>query len=257
MKNLPILADIDFAREPLTEAWKGSLNHIGPVQTITPLVELLAGKTTCGTVTLMSGVTAWGAARLRPFTDVSFLDEMADAVFAWQADWRYLNGTGGPREPSPEQPVAISAAMTIRSLFINSINTPTEWHSFYQPLMKASHIVNIVQFILPKDAKKAFKTWLKETSDRLDIVAEIPDLEERKHTEFDSREAFYAYKAPRRGPPIPPLVLDPGIDLSNLDLVAEAHKFIATLDHTKNRYLKSPDQMIAEGFESLPYGKPT
>jgi hypothetical protein len=116
--NPTFLPEATTTVEPLTKQWKGALSHIGPVQMSTPLIKSLGGITTFGMVTLMSGVMMWGTARLRPFTDVTYLDELALAAFAWQHDWRYLESTAGPKGPSPDQPAALSATMTLRRLFI-------------------------------------------------------------------------------------------------------------------------------------------
>jgi hypothetical protein len=140
-------------------------------------------------------------------------------------------------------------------MYLRSILKPNDWHSFYQPIMPAFHMANIIQFILPKSATAQYADWLKATCQRLDVIAKVPDLEVPVYSEFQSEQAYDAYCAPRRGPPLPPVVLDPNVDLTNLDLAAESARFIATLDHTKNRYLKSPDEMLAEGFEGIPYGK--
>jgi hypothetical protein len=256
MIEIDVLSKTDLAADPLPTGWKGANAHIGPVQAVTPLVRLISGKTTCGTVTLMSGVLLWGAARLRPFTNVDFLEELAIAVFAWQENWRYLQTVAEPRGKAPDQPVAESAAMALRGLFIRSILEPNDWHSFYQPIMPASHMINIVQFILPETAKGTFKDWLIAISDRLDKIATLPDLEEPNFSDFESEAAYDLYCAPCRGAPLPPSVLDPVNDPVLVNLKKESGNFIASLQGSKNRYLKSAAEMLDEGFEGIPYGQP-
>lgn len=250
MQRLSVFENLAMSAEPMTDRWTGALDHIGPVQTITPLMEMIGGKTTCGTVTLMSGVMLWGAERLRPFTPVDYLEEIAEAIFAWQHDWRYVDFFAGVPGKSPNGPPALSAAMMLRQLFLLSISEPEDWHSFYQPIMKASHMINITEFILPASAKEPFQGWLRAISNRLDQIAEIPDIKKPVYSEFQSEEAFDAYCAPRRGGPIPPVVFDLSVDINALDL---AQAFVATLDHTQNRYLRSPQQMIELGFVGTPY----
>lgn len=246
--------ELDLTTEPLTEKWKGSKRHIGPVQTITPLVELLGGKTTCGTLALMSGVMSWGAARLQPFGDASYCDELADAGFAFHSDWRHVNIKGGPRGKSPDQPVVHSAAMDLRAIYAGAVYGETPWNSFYQPLMEASHLVHIVRFILPKEPKKAFDAWLKAVSARLDEIAPIPDLDEPDINDFEDKFAYRAYCAPCRGLPLPPQVLDLSVDMSTIDLAAEAKAHIAQMNPAFNRYLRTPEEMAEMGFEGTAYG---
>lgn len=252
MIELSSFQSFDFAADPITDKWKGANKHIGPVQTVTPLVELLAGKTTFGTVSLMSGVIAWAAARLRPFTDVSYLDDLFDATFAWQHDWRYLKPKADPRG-EPDQPPEVSAAMVLRGTYLLAICRPISWRSFYQPVMEASHLVNVTEFILPKDAKSAFKDWLITISDRLDEIAEVPDLEEPDIDDFDTVEDYREYCRPMRGVPLPPVVLEPSTDIAATDLTGEADAFLAGLNPAANRYLHSPEDMLASGFEGQPY----
>src|SRR5262245_40622480 len=51
---------------PLDFAWKGDRRHIGPVETVTPLMDRLSGSTICAQVTLMAGMLVWAAWRLKP-----------------------------------------------------------------------------------------------------------------------------------------------------------------------------------------------
>lgn len=255
MIELSTLRQFDFASHPMTDAWEGPDAHIGPVQTITPLVRLLGGKTTFGTVTLMSGVIVWAAARLRPFTDVSYLDELAVAAFAWQHDRLYLQHKATPKGKAPEEPVEVSAAMVLREMFLRSIFRPIAWKGYHQPLIQASHLVNVTAFILPDPARDAFEVWLKDISVRLSDIAPVPDLPEPDSKDFDSPEDYYAYCTPMRGAPLPPAVLDLETDVSSLDLQAEAVAFLNSLEPSQNRYLRSAEEMAEEGFEGVPYGR--
>jgi hypothetical protein len=255
MIELPILKHLKLDTPPLAPGWKGARDHIGPVQTVTPLVDRLSGKTTCATVTLMSGVMLWGAARLRSFTEADFCFELADAAFAWQFDWRYVEARAKPYYRAPDEPTGKSAAMTLANFLRDSINGQDPWTSFYQPILPLFHMANVVNFILPDDAKREFERWLAGASDRLDAIARAPELEVPEFADFESEDAYDAYCAPRRGAPLPPIVLDLDVDHSGVDLEAEARSFLASLDPAANRFLRGAAELAKLGFKGAPYGR--
>jgi hypothetical protein len=250
--HLPLLETLDLTF-PLPTVWKGATRHIGPVQMMTKQVISLAGSTTCGTATKMAGVILWAAKRLETYTDVSFMYELAEASFAWQHDWRYFDTTTDPRLKTPEQPVEKSASLKL-AYFMRSNYDEDSWHSFYQPIMHLFHMVNITNHILTeKEIQSKFKKWIKLINIRLDSIAPAPDMDVPDFSDFESEQAYDDYCAPRRGKPLPPLVLNIDEDLSNYDLDLEAKKFLQSLDFTKNRFLRSPEEMKELGFVGEPY----
>lgn len=262
IQYIPQLQQLDTTSEPLTTEWKGYNAHIGPVQTVTKLVNMLSGKTTCATVSMMSGVLLWGAQRLHPFVkgapleNADFLYEMAEAMFAWQHHWMYLDSKQLPKSGFNnriDQPVQDSASIVLLQ-FAKKNMKEKHWNSFYQPIMDLSHMIHTLRFVEAENTKKEFTTWLKKLCTRLDDLAKAPDLEVPVFSDFESEEAYDAYCAPRRGMPLPPSVLNTEIDISTLNLQQEAQQFLSTLDYTKNRYLRSPEAMKAMGFEGEPYG---
>lgn len=254
MISIKALDSIDMSAAPLPANWQGALDHIGPVQTVTPLVDRLSGKTTCATVAMIAGVVTWGAARLRPFTDTGFLYELAEASFAWQFDWRYLDTEVEPKGKPADQPVEVSAPMVLRSFVRKSIRGEKPWHSFYQPTMELFHMSSGVSFILPPDLRDIFEDWLVQTSDRLDALCAAPNLEVPDFADFENKQAYRDYCAPRRGAPVPMLALDPTIAIEADGLSDRALEELRKLDPRANRYLRTAEQMAALGFDGQPYG---
>lgn len=250
--RIPTLDSLNFDT-PLPKGWQGARDHIGPVQTVTPLVDRLSGKTTCATVSLLAGVVSWGERRLRAHCDVEFLRELSAAMFAWQHDWRLVNTEVAPRGKPPDQPIEASAPMVFRSFVRKSIRGEDPWHSFYQPIMQLYHLVKVTEFLLPDADRSTFQTWLHTVSDRLDIVAKAPELEVPVYSEFESEAAYNAYVAPRRGAPLPPTVLDLSAELDPQTLEADALSFVSSLDPEKNRYLRTTAELAELGVEKTPY----
>lgn len=257
MIRIPSLDSLSLDEKPLVRRWKGKHAHIGSPQENAKLLARSAGKTTVGTVAMMSGVLLWGAKRLTPFFDASFLNELAEAAFAWHFDWRYFDPEARPHFSPPEQPPEPSATFLLDNFMRESIKGEDQWHSFFAPVMALSHMVSLVDFMLPAHAKPAFTAWLQTTSLRVGEVASVPVMDEPDFYAFPDRTAYNLHVAPRRGLPLPPQVLDPDVDLAALDLAAEAASFIATLHPEKNRFLRPASALLALGFTGIPYHRPT
>jgi hypothetical protein len=255
MIEIAAIPQSEMAGGPFAPGWKGRSQHIGPVGVNTPLVEALSGKTTCATVVLMSGVLLWGYHRLRHFTESDFYVELAEAIFAWQYDWRYVDIKAAPYFSPPQDPPEEVALYTLDNFVRAELKLYDKWISFYQPVMPLFHMCNMVNFILPKAQRPHFEGWLSGMIQRLDEIAAAPDMDEPDFYDFENKAAYAAHCAPRRGPPLPPIVLDLETDLTGTDLQAEADTFLQSLDHTKNRFLRSPEQLLEMGFEGLPYGR--
>lgn len=257
MIEIAALSQLEMSGGAFAPGWKGRSAHIGPVGAVTPLVEAVSGKTTCATVTLMSGVLIWGAQRLRHFTETDFCYELAEAIFAWQYDWRYVNVRAAPYFSPPDDPPEEVAVYTLDNFVRAELKGQDKWISFYQPVMPLFHMCNMVNFILPASNRSAFESWLAGMIERLDQIAPAPDMDVPDFYDFESKADYAAHCAPRRGTPLPPMVLDLETDLTGVDLQAEADKFLQNLDHKKNRFLLSSEQLLEQGFEGLPYGRPT
>jgi hypothetical protein len=240
----------DSASTPIDFAWKGSTRHTGPAEPSGPLLDVVAGMTTCGTLALEAGMLLWGAARLRTHADIQDALELAAAAFAYQVDFRYVDT--GPTQEVPEMPPASSALAQMSRYMRTSLDPSRYWHDYYQPAREAFHMAHLVRHILPKAAQNDFAQWLKMASARLHSVSPKPD-DFREYDEFDSDEEYNAWVAPHRGSPLPPEVLDPAYDYHAKDREGLVLRFIASLDPTKNRYLRTPEAMRAQGYEGDPY----
>lgn len=253
MITVSSLEQLDLSEPPLAPSWTHPHDHMGPVRTPTPLFEKLYGRTTCGTVTMMSGVMLWAASRVGHFFDTSYMREMAEAGFAWQVDWRYLAEDVPPPNGLPKPETPEGAGPAIFQFMFAAIRGESPWNSFNQPIFPLVHTACLANVIMPKSALPEFEKWLLYLSGRLYDVAEAPDMEIPNFSDFESEEAYNHHIAPMRGIPIPPAILEYDVDHEEMDLEAEARAFVATLDPTKNRFLRSRDDMLPLGFEGEPY----
>jgi len=239
---------------PIDFAWEGARDHIGPTEKVTPLLDQLAGTTTCAQVSMCAGVLLWGAWRFSGLAPVEHDFELAEAAFAWQVDWRYADPDRGPKGKPPDQPPAVSATMKLDSLMRSAMDVDQYWNSYYQPVRETFHSAHIVQHVLPKPARKVFQGWLKSLTTRVKEIAPKPDEEFRKKKDFASIEEHQAFIARHRGLPLPPDILLEGHEVTAERSRALVQKFITGLDWKANRYLRPPDEMRALGFEGQAYG---
>jgi len=95
---------------PLDLVWNGPQAHIGPVETVNKMFNLIASKTTCGMLTQAAGIIGWGAWRLKGHTDVTVLLKMIEASFAFQVHPHYVDADGAETWDPEDEPAAESAA---------------------------------------------------------------------------------------------------------------------------------------------------
>jgi len=236
---------------PMDFVWRGAQDHIGPTETMTPLLDLLAGTTTCGQVAMCAGILLWGTWRFKGHAPVEHNLELAEAAFAWQVDYRYVDVNRGPKGTPPDEPPALSATMKLNALMRSELDDDEYWYNYYQPVRETFHSAHIVRHVLPKAAKKEFEAWLKGLVERVKRIASKPDEEFRKKKDFDSLEAHRAFVGRHRGAPLPPEILDPNTDVSEENRLELVHRFLAGLDSSTNRYLRSPEELKAQGFVGI------
>lgn len=252
----PPYVDPRVVGAPIDFEWRGNSYHKGSSSLSGPIGDLVGDKTTCGTIVLLAGVAQWAAWRFTGHVDATKLLSLSTAAIAYQVDWRYVKKDDPPLE-IPEQPPVESAFLLLTSYLRRSLDPKLYWDDQYQPIAETYHAAHVTNHVLPKDAKKAFSTWLKATAQRLDQVgARKPPDGGRKRKDFESKEAYKTWAVTHRGMPLPPQVLDPGFAYDPKDREPLIRAFLTTLDWRSNAYLRSPEDMLKLGFEGLPYQFP-
>ncbi|QQZ41620.1 hypothetical protein IF690_27150 [Pseudomonas sp. SK3(2021)] len=239
---------------PIQFVWKGANCHCGPLEAVTPLLRRLDDTTICGQLTLCTGLLTWAAWRFMGCTDQAGpCLELAEAAFAYQVDWRYTDRSAGTVHTPPNTPPALSSLMEVAVYMWQSLNKDEFWDNYYTPLMQTFHAAHVVQHVMPKAERRTFVHWFDQVIKRVQCHAKAPDDPFRTESDFDSTEAWKAYAARQRGLALPPEIINPQVDYRAEDREQLVARFIANLDWTKNRYLRSPDAMRALGFEGEPY----
>ena len=100
------------------------------------------------------------------------------------------------------------------------------------PARQATYLAFLARHVLPK--ARPFDDWLKN------VVVRLADAHPKPQA-----DAF--------GKPVPRQALDPSFAYSADKAPALFDQFLRSLDWRANPYLRSPDEMVAEGFSGEPY----
>ncbi|MCA9469789.1 MAG: hypothetical protein KC643_30690 [Nitrospira sp.] len=238
---------------PLDFVWKGALDHIGPVETVNKMFNLIGYKTTCGILTQAAGIISWGAWRLKGHTDVSVLLQMIEASFAFQVHPHYVNRNGVDTWEPKDEPAAKSAADELQVLLWEGLNTKKWWNDYYQPFDSAFHSAYLVRHIMPKNKKKVFSKWLEAILARIKEIAPKPDEEPVEDEDVLTPEELAAYYARHWGAALPPEVLDLEYDYQPSKREELVDRFLHQLDWRENPFLRSPEAIKKMGFKGTPY----
>jgi hypothetical protein len=77
---------------PIDFPWKGTRAHAGPTQTVTKLLDRLAGTTTCAQLAMCAGILEWLAWRLQGHLAIDNTLHLCDAAFAYQSERQRRDG---------------------------------------------------------------------------------------------------------------------------------------------------------------------
>ena len=238
---------------PLDFIWHGPQHHLGPMETVNKMFDLIASKTTCGMLTQAAGIISWGTWRLQGHTDIKILLQMVEGSFAFQVHPHYVDRKGAPTPKPPEQPPARSASAKLQSLLREGLNASKYWHDYYQPIDSAFHSAYLVRHIMPKDKKKIFSKWLEGMLARIKEIAPKPDEEPVEDEDELSAEERAAYYARHWGEALPPQVLDLEFDYQQNMRKELVNRFLNELDWQESPFLRSPKEMKKLGFRGTPY----
>jgi hypothetical protein len=252
-QSRPTFVPADLAPARGSPSWHGALAHIGPVETVTPLLDRLAGTTTCGPVALCAGVALWAGWRFHDVPEAVENLQLAEAALAHAVDWRYLKWSLG--FTAPDQPPERSASMQVGQFLREATDKDKFWDSYFQPVRQTFHAASIVRHVLSAPAREQFETWLERIADRIKTHHPKPDTPPRRVKTFPDKDAYIAYVAPHRGEPLPPEILDPEHDYHPRERAHLVERFLARLDPSTNPFLRTPEEMLALGFVGRPYGR--
>lgn len=231
--------------------WKGKAQHFGPTQG-TKVHTALEKVATCGLTTLTALSAEWLLYRLRPSIELDRYLHYIDATLAWEIDGRYRDQSslqGAIPKDTPVNQALGDGIWMVRRTTEDKYQTERPDSDIYS----AASLVSIIKQVLPTKPKKAFTEWFQWAAQRATELDPEPRGRKPKYTEFDTLEEFYRTVRPYFGKPLPREALDPDSGYKPEERQARLAALLQRLDHRKNPFLRSPEQMKALGFAGTPY----
>lgn len=243
----------DLTNYALDFSWRGIERHMGPSNVYTPLFFRLDRITTTSLVSINAGLLSWAACRLEAYTDEAYHARgLAEAAFAYQIDWRYVNSDADTRAPTPPS-MAKSILQELSFLLWRSMDPEKYWENYYGPIAETFHLAHAVRYIIPKAHQADLSRWLNKIINRAHETSATPNMEFADRDAFDDINAWQQFIADFRGDALPPDFLDPELNYNSQLRSRLVKDFIEGVDWKYNSYLRSPEQMLQLGFEGLPY----
>ncbi|WBU38644.1 hypothetical protein [Homoserinibacter sp. YIM 151385] len=179
------------------------------------------------------GAAEWTMWRFEGMSDFDAPLQMVTAAWAGSVDIRYV---AMPPEAEFEErrgPVdgVLLAAMELVEDALRSYDTPRAQHLFHV----AVYSYQLAKLVSPD--RKPFDAWVRM------VVARLVEL-------------YPADEADIKGEPVPREVLDTTTEFERGSEREHLARFLGELVPSENRYLRTPDELIAAGFEGTPYRLP-
>lgn len=239
IEGLPIPRGTSEA--PLTGPWKGAFAHAGP-ERLTPLKESLFDKTGAALYSMFSGVLLWSAVRLQPHADVAPLYHMAEALYAWQQDWRWFGRPAGLADIDriDEAPRAEASVLFLLDLIHQDhIYENGMWPP--EPMFSTlAEAITLTRHNLPAPAKAAFEEWITAEIARMNEIGPFPEHGQTPALEPEDNPGRRAWTAKVMGRPLPPSVLNLAIPPDPATFDGEWREVLHQLDWEANPYLRRP-----------------
>jgi hypothetical protein len=182
--------------------------------------------------TLAIGIafTEWTVWRLRPYSDFEAPLHVVEAAWAATIDIRYYKIPTIAQFQERKGPIdgVLRAAKDLIEQLLRAFNTPSKQNvpgETVYPYFLARHVM---------PDKKPFDAWLKATLQR-------------------SQHLYPFNEHDITGPPVPRQAMDPTLNFTTEQTPQLLADYLQNLDPTTNPYLRTPDELLATGFNGTPY----
>ena len=227
--------------------WWGRDEHTGDVRDAKEEAFLiqLDHKTSNAFISLCAGSVIWAAHRLQGYVPQAQMAlQMAEAAFAYQIDWRYVNRDAIPLPipfPDQERSSQESALIELCIFLWRSLNHEKYWENYYSPILETFHALRLERFILPESVHADFNQWTQQVIQRLDQVAPKPSDDPEGRKNFDSESKWQEFVSRHRGEALPIEILDPDFSLDQLQVQRQIliQNFLNKLQAERNPFLLS------------------
>lgn len=218
---------------PLTYKWDDDIHEdVYFAKEVPALRRKIAKISKRSQLILAAGMAEWVAWHLSKHSEDRMLFDCIEGTYASIIDWQYFDSDIPSKdlawktwEGSIRMPMCLAARRLITMIEKARTDMATARHAVFMS--------NLVEHMLPKNVK-LFRNWRNGVIDRLKALEPLN-------------------RSNPAGNSMPREVLDLSKDFDKSTSENFLAKFIESLKPTNNRYLRSPEAMLEDGFEGTPY----
>lgn len=204
------------------------------------LLEKIAGVTLHAKIALGIGIYEWVIWRFRSISDDPLPFQVAEAAWCANVHRLYMKYIELDRDCwlGPIRGPLWCATTWLLPMVFFSDDRPEEWES------GLAYLSRLAVHVLPRPS--VFKNWLRISQERLVKLYPLPQPD-------PFEDLFGEREEERRGPLVPREVLDPRLTFQTEVTNLLINKYLAGVDRRTNTLLRSPEEMVAAGFDGAPY----
>ncbi len=180
--------------------------------------------------------------------------DLAQALFCYQISPHYVELIRSYKRVPKTNGFELCQGATLVYAWIFFSKQIPRGHTWplYPPFNIVAQAVYLTKHIMPK-RYNPFDRWLKAMIEKLSTVAAFPDARTDPVPPDISPQARHAETVRAMGPPLSLSVVDVLADFDPTANASEIETTLASLDWEKNQFLRSPMDMVADGFQVSPY----
>ncbi len=214
----------------------------------------LLGKTNCALYLIYVGCVALCIKRTGPVLEQKLSRRVIEMAYAYQFDWRYPKLFGITIDDVENTADKVTAVRrSIAYFFFEIVEQASTYFTPDRPVSEVSFIINLTRHLCGAKHRRVVDQWVKGIIGRMDAIAPFSGHNEPSIYEYPDRTSWEAATRQTHGRPLPPEVLDLSRDLTGADLDAMASGWLHQIDPAANPLLQPPVEVLAKGFEGVPY----
>lgn len=216
----------DVQHKPVGYAWRGAADF---TRENDKLAEQLNAMSLRARLAVATAIAEWIFWRLRPETDFDAPLRMIEAAWASNLDVRYGRTPTQPEHEDRKGPV--NGVLRASKDILANVLRGYKGEAGPTVTSRAVYLYFLARHVLPE--KGPFDAWLKAVVKRL--------------------TALYPNEEGQLGEPVPREALDPDVEFQKDSAPERFADLLAGLVPADNPYLRSPEDMLSEGFSGTPY----
>jgi hypothetical protein len=180
-----------------------------------------------------AALVEWIVWRLEGHGDIRQMLDFVESLWAAVIDPRYAKQFEPPRGDDAFAMICNEAWRSANAQRFKLAEDDADFSLCVELCMLALHVI-------PATKKALLNMWVKDALGRLSKLYAVPEVDE------DNRERC-------NGAPIPRQVMDTTRPFDPAETPRLLSEFLAGLDPTRNRYLRTPQELRKAGFQGTPY----